>query len=67
MIEENVFIFLKVLNCTFELQVTVCFSHYPVCVCVLKKIFKWCVCWGGLLRGTTQKLICLSDTLLSTV
>ena len=24
----------KVLNCTFEIQVTVCFSHYPVCMCV---------------------------------
>lgn len=34
MIEENVFIKKKVLNCTFEIQVTVCFSHYPVCMCV---------------------------------
>lgn len=34
MIEESVFILKKVLNCTFEMQVTVCFSHYSVCMCV---------------------------------
>lgn len=69
MIEENVFIFKKylivLLKCKsqFVFLIILC-----VCVCVcLRKIFKWRVCWEGVLRGTTEKRICLTETTLPTV